>query len=99
MIGFQLSGDMFTLERADGGWADTDFTPRLGAAYRMQLIGSPISAPLEMRLELPTGTVLDTRDPHYRDLLETSYLTRTPFYVPFQISDINARGETRWEFQ
>jgi hypothetical protein len=52
-----------------------------------------------MRLELPTGAVLDTRDPHYRDLLESSYLTRTPFDVPFDIRDINARGESRWELR
>ena len=97
--GFQLAGDMFSVDRADGGWADTDFTPRHAVAYRMQLIGSPIEAPLVMRLELPTGLVFDTRDPHYRDLLEASYLTHTAFDVPFQIDDINERGESRWELQ
>ena len=52
-----------------------------------------------MRLELPTGSVFDTRDPHYRDLLDAGYLTHTPFDVPFQIDDINERGESRWEFR
>jgi penicillin G amidase len=99
MIGFQQEGDMFSIDRTDGGWADTDFRPRLGMAYRMQLVGSPIELPLRMRLELPTGAVLDTRDPHYRDLLESSYLSRTPFDVPFAIDDINDRGESRWELQ
>jgi penicillin G amidase len=99
MIGFQQEGDMFSIDRTDGGWADTDFRPRLGIAYRMQLVGSPTARPLRMRLELPTGAVLDTRDPHYRDLLESSYLTRTPFDVPFDIRDINAHGESRWELR
>lgn len=97
--GFPAPGDMFAVDRTDAGWDDTDFTPRTAAAYRMQLIGSPIGAALAMRLELPTGTVLDLRDPHYRDLLETSYLARMPFLVPFRIDDINAAGESRWEFR
>lgn len=98
MTPFQLAGDMFSIDRTDGGWADTDFTPRTIAAYRMQLIGSPIELPLVMRLELPSGAVLDTRDPHYRDLLET-YRARTAFEVPFSIEDINRFGETRWELR
>ena len=98
-VSFQLAGDMFSVDRSDGGWADTDFTPRQAVAYRLQLIGSPIEAPLVMRLELPTGSVFDTRDPHYRDLLDAGYLTHTPFDVPFQIDDINERGESRWEFR
>jgi hypothetical protein len=97
MRAFQVSGDMFSIDRADGGWADTDFAPQLTAAYRLQLATSPGS--MVLRLELPTGTVLDTRDPHYRDLLEKSYLTRTAFDLPFAIYDINANGESRWEFR
>jgi hypothetical protein len=99
MLGFQLAGDMFSIDRTDGGWADTDFTPRTTVAYRMQLVGSPVGDPLVMRLELPGGTVLDTRDPHYRDLLETSYLSRTAFDVPFSLADINRFGESRWELR
>jgi penicillin amidase len=97
MRAFQVSGDMFSIDRADGGWADTDFTPQLTAAYRLQLTSS--NGPMVLRLELPTGTVLDTRDPHYRDLLEKSYLTHSAFDVPFAIEDINANGESRWEFR
>ena len=98
--GFQLPGDMFALDRSDGGWdSATDFTPVLGVIYRMQLVGSAFDEPLVMRLELSSGTVLDIRDPHYRDLLETSYLTRTPFVVPHPIADINRAGESRWEFR
>jgi hypothetical protein len=97
MRAFQVSGDMFSIDRADGGWADTDFTPQLTAAYRLQLTSS--NGPMVLRLELPTGTVLDTRDPHYRDLLEKSYLTHSAFELPFAIEDINANGESRWEFR
>lgn len=98
-LGFQREGDTFAIDRGDGGWADTDFRPDTAVAYRMQLVGAATERPLRLRLELPTGAVLDTRDPHYRDLLESSYLTRTPFDVPFAIEDINARGESRWELQ
>ena len=99
VIGFQLSGDMFTIDRADGGWADTDFRPRIGTAYRMQIKHSAFAPRLELRLELSTGSVLDTRDPHYRDLLDEGYLTHTPFVAPFAIKDINEHGESRWEFR
>jgi penicillin amidase len=95
--GLEIPGDMFSVDRADGGWADTDFTPELAAAYRLQLTGA--SGTIALRLELPTGSVLDTRDPHYRDLLERSYLTRTAFDVPFSIDQINRAGESRWEFR
>lgn len=99
MTGFQLAGDMFSVDRSDGGWADLDFTPQTALAYRLQLVGNPFGRPLAMRLVLPTGTVLDTRDPHYRDLLETSYLERTAFDVYLQIDDINHFGESRWELR
>ncbi len=94
----QLTGDMFAIDRADGGWGDEDFTPRLNAAFRMVLVFG-IDVPLGMTLELPTGTVLDRRDPHYRDLLEKTYGTRTPFTVPITLRDINDQGESRWELQ
>ena len=95
---FQSAGDMFSVDRSDGGWADADFTPQITTAYRMQILGSP-GAALVLRLELPTGAVFDPRDPHYRDLLERSYLTRTPFDVPRSIKDINKYGESRWEMR
>ena len=99
MTGFQLAGDMFSVDRTDGGWADLDFTPQTTIAYRMQLVGNPFGLPLQMRLAMPTGTVLDTRDPHYRDLLETSYLSRTAIDVYQPINLINHFGETRWELR
>jgi acyl-homoserine lactone acylase PvdQ len=99
MTGLQLAGDMFSVDRTDGGWADLDFTPQTTIAYRMQLVGSPFGLHLLMRLVLPTGTVLDTRDPHYRDLQETSYLSRTAFDVHQGINAINDFGESRWELR
>jgi len=99
--GLQLPGDMFAVDRADGGWSNpTTFAPYLTVAYRMQIINSTVhDEPLRMRLELPSGTVLDKRDPHYNDLFTKSYVTRTPFDVPISLGEINAEGETRWELR
>jgi hypothetical protein len=99
-IGFHLAGDVSSVDRTDGGWRDADdFTPRAGAAYRIVFSSSFVGIDLDVHLELPTGTVFDPRDPHYRDLLEKSYLTRTAFDAPFTIFDINDAGETRWEMR
>jgi len=95
---YPREGDTFSIDRADGGYADTDFTPHRATAYRVS-IARPIAAPLALRLELPGGTVLDIRDPHYRDLLETSYLPRTAVDVPSTINDITAAGGSRWELR
>jgi len=46
-----------------------------------------------------TVQIFDRRSPHYRDLLDGSYLTGMGFDAPFAIADIVAAGETRWVFQ
>jgi hypothetical protein len=99
MTRFARPGDMFAIDRNDGGWGDLDFTPRASPVYRLLLLGDLLGERLVLRLELPGGAVLDRRDPHYRDLLDGSYLMQTPFDVPFTIDEVLAAGESRWELR
>ena len=67
----------------------------LAEASADRLDGTPA---IHLQLALAGGAIFDTRSPHYRDLLDQSYLADQPFAAPDTIDDIVAAGETRWVF-
>jgi len=97
--GFPRGGDMSSIARAPHGWDDLDFTPTSASAHRFDATAVGSFDAIRVRLELPSGTVLDKRDTHYRDLVDTTFVPETPFDVPMTIDEINEHGESRWEFR
>ncbi len=95
--GFPLAGDAFAVAGGDPGLADTDFAATTAAALRFLATATP-GAPIAVRLALPGGTIFDSRDPHYRDLLDGDYLAGTTFAAPYTTAEILAAGESRWDF-
>lgn len=95
---FPKAGDNFVVNRADQGWDDLDFSQYGdGPAQRFLAEAAP-GEPIKVQWALPGGTIYDSRDKHYRDLLDTYYLPQTHFDAPYAIPDIVTAGETRWEF-
>lgn len=95
--GFPLAGDGFAVAGGDPGLADTDFAATTAPALRFLATAAP-GAPIAVRLALPGGTIFDSRDPHYRDLLDGDYLGGTTFAAPYSTAEILADGESRWDF-
>ncbi|HEX3479370.1 MAG TPA: penicillin acylase family protein [Kofleriaceae bacterium] len=95
--GFPRAGDGFTLNRADPGWSDLDFSELAGPAHRL-VVEARAGRPIAVRWALPGGAIQDRRSPHYRDLLDRFYLTDQLFDAPSSIDEIVAAGESRWVF-
>jgi hypothetical protein len=96
--GFPRPGDNFAVDRADPGWSTLDFAQRGdGAALRLVAEARP-SQPIALRWSLPGGTIFDRRSPHYRDLLDRTYLTDQLVDAPIAPAAIVAVGESRWVF-
>lgn len=97
--GFPKRGDNFVVNRADQGWADLNFQQYAdGPAQRFLATTVGNGEPLALRWQLPGGVIFDSRSPHYRDLLDQYYLPEHHFEAPFSVAQINAAGESRWEF-
>jgi penicillin amidase len=95
---FPKAGDNFVVNRSDQGWDDLDFSQYGdGPAQRFLAEAAP-GEPIKVKWALPGGTVYDSRDPHYRDLLDNYYLPQTHFDAPYAIPEIVGAGESRWEF-
>jgi penicillin amidase len=95
---FAKAGDNFVVNRADMGWSDTDFSQFAdGPAQRFLAEASP-GEPIKVQWALPGGAIYDSRDKHYRDLLDNYYLPLQHFDAPYSIAEINSAGESRWEF-
>jgi len=97
--GFPKPGDNFVVNRSDQGWDDLDFSQSAdGPAQRFLAIADG-DGPIRVQWALPGGVIYDSRSPHYRDLLDTYYLTHTHFDAPFTVVDIQQAGESRWLFR
>ncbi len=97
--GFPKAGDNFAVNRADHGWADLDFSQFAdGPAQRFLAVAEPGKA-IAVKWQLPGGVIFDSRDPHYRDLLDKFYLPEVHFDAPFSIPEIIDNGEYRWDFR
>ena len=95
---FAKAGDNFNVNRADQGWFDTDFSQFAdGPAQRFLAEAAP-GETIAVKWALPGGVIYDSRDKHYRDLLDDYYLPEKHFDAPYAVTDINANGESRWEF-
>ncbi len=95
---FPKAGDNFVINRADQGWSDLDFSQFAdGPAQRFLAEATP-GQEIKVKWALPGGTIYDSRDPHYRDLLDNYYIPLQHFDAPYDIPDIVANGESRWEF-
>ena len=100
--GFPKAGDNFVINRADMGWADTNFSQNAdGPAQRFlaQTVHGDSGTTIAVKWALPGGVIYDKRSPHYRDLLDTYYLPLQHFDAPFTVAEIVAVGENRWEFR
>ncbi len=96
---FAKAGDNFVVNRADPGWSDTDFSQAVdGPAQRFLAEAAP-GQTISVKWALPGGTIYDSRDRHYRDLLDNYYLPATQFDAPYAVPEIVTAGESRWEFQ
>ena len=96
--GFPKAGDNFNINRSDMGWSDLNFSQFAdGPAQRFLAVAAP-GAPITVKWQLPGGAIFDSRDPHYRDLLDQYYLPERHFDAPYLITQIVADGESRWEF-
>ncbi|HEX4420364.1 MAG TPA: penicillin acylase family protein [Kofleriaceae bacterium] len=91
-------GDNFAINRGDPGWADLDFSTRVGGAAARLLATADPYTPIAVSCALAGGVIFDTRSPHYRDLLDQYYLTDRTFVAPDSTAQIVAAGETRWVF-
>ena len=97
--GFPKRGDNFNVNRSDHGWADTNFSQFAdGPAQRFLAIANP-GQPIEVRWQIPGGVIFDSRDKHYRDLLDNYYLPQVHFAAPYSVDEIVRDGEYRWDFR
>ena len=97
--GFPRAGDTFVINRADTGWHDTDFTQSSDGAAQRFLAEGERGGKLRIKWQLPGGVVFDSRSPHYRDLLDRTYLPEAHLDVPLSIPEVAAAGEARWTMQ
>ncbi|MEJ7598008.1 MAG: penicillin acylase family protein [Kofleriaceae bacterium] len=96
---FEKRGDNLNVNRSDHGWADTNFSQFAdGPAQRFLAIARP-GEPIDVRWQLPGGVIFDSRDRHYRDLLDNYYLPQVHFDAPYSVDEIVADGEYRWDFR
>jgi len=97
--GFPRAGDNFNINRADMGWENLSFSQYADGSAQRFIAVAKDGQPIQVRWQLPGGTIYDSRSPHYRDLLDNYYLPEHHFDAPFQVSEIVRDGESRWEFQ
>jgi penicillin amidase len=95
---FPKAGDNFNINRADQGWADTDFSQFADGPAQRFLAEAAAGETIKVKWALPGGVIYDSRSPHYRDLLDMYYLPQKHFDAPFSVAEIVANGENRWEF-
>jgi penicillin amidase len=96
--GFPKAGDNLVVNRADMGWSSLSFSQFAdGPAQRFLAIAAP-GRKIAVKWQLPGGTIYDSRDPHYRDLMDNYYIPQHHFDAPFSVDEIVAAGESRWEF-
>jgi penicillin G amidase len=97
--GFPRAGDDFAVGGGDAGWSDLAFATRSdGPALRWLAEAAP-GGPITVRWALAGGVIYDRRSPHYRDLLDRSYLTDQAFEAASSTEQIVAAGEARWVFR
>jgi penicillin G amidase len=96
--GFAKTGDNFNINRSDMGWSDTDFSQFADGPAQRFIARAQQDAPITVQWALPGGVIFDSRDVHYRDLLDQYYLRERHFDAPIAVPDIVENGETRWEF-
>jgi hypothetical protein len=96
---FEKAGDNFVVNRSDMGWGDLDFAQvGDGPAQRFLARAQP-GQTITVKWALPGGVIFDSRDRHYRDLLDKYYLPpETHFDAPYDVGSIVKNGESRWEF-
>ncbi|MEZ4360482.1 MAG: penicillin acylase family protein [Kofleriaceae bacterium] len=94
--GFPRAGDTFVINRADAGWNDLDFSQSSDGAAQRFLAEGQRGRRIKVKWQIPGGTIFDSRSPHYRDLLDTSYLPEQHFDAPFATCDVLDAGEERW---
>ncbi|HEY4177626.1 MAG TPA: penicillin acylase family protein [Kofleriaceae bacterium] len=96
------AGDNVAVDRADHGWEDLDFSQVAdGPAQRFvaEVAYGASDNQIVVHWALPGGVIYDSRSPHYRDLLDSYYLTEQYFVPPRTADEINAQGESRWIFE
>jgi penicillin G amidase len=96
--GFPKAGDTFVINRADAGWNDLSFAQSSDGAAQRFLAEAERGRKIKVKWQIPGGTIFDSRSPHYRDLLDKSYLPEQHFDAPFNLLDVIFAGEERWTF-
>ena len=96
--GFPKTGDNFNVNRSDMGWSDLSFSQFADGPAQRFLARAAFGETITVKWQLPGGVIFDSRDPHYRDLLDQYYLAERHFDAPYLIEQIVADGESRWEF-
>lgn len=97
--GFPKAGDTFVINRADAGWNDLSFAQSSDGAAQRFLAEAERGRKIKVKWQIPGGTIYDSRSPHYRDLLDKSYLNEQHFDAPFELLDVFLAGEERWQFE
>jgi len=96
--GFPKAGDNFNVNRSDMGWGDLKFSQFADGPAQRFLARAAFGEVITVKWQLPGGAIFDSRDPHYRDLLDQYYLPERHFDAPYLIESIVENGESRWEF-
>ncbi len=97
--GFPKNGDTFVINRADAGWNDLSFAQSSDGAAQRFLAEAERGRKIKVKWQIPGGTIFDSRSPHYRDLLDKSYLPETHFDAPFEPLEVLFAAEERWVFR
>jgi penicillin G amidase len=97
--GYPKGGDQFAVNRADCGYEDLSFRQDGDGPAQRFLAEAEPGKLIRMKLQHPGGTVFDRASPHYKDLLESTYLPERHIDVPFTLSEVIAAGQERWVFR
>lgn len=94
--GYPRPGDNHAVDASSPGLSDHDYRYDHGPAMRhVTVLGD--GAPRTF-LALPGGTIMDTRSPHWSDLMDTFWSVNEYFELPWTVAQITERAEERWRF-
>ncbi|MCA9677823.1 MAG: penicillin acylase family protein [Myxococcales bacterium] len=92
--GYPRHGDNFSVDASSPGLGDLDFTYNHGPAMRHVTTLVAGSAPRTL-LAIPGGEQMDTRSPHWRDLMDDYWSVNGYFELPWTIDQVHAAHESR----
>jgi penicillin amidase len=96
--GFPRHGDNHSVDASSPGMDDLDFRYDHGPAMRHVTVLGGGDGPRTL-IALPGGEVMDTRSPHWRDLMDSYWSENRYLELPWTVEQVIERAESRWRLE